>query len=151
MKIRNIRSKKNTDYHSRIKKLWDFGISFASVAGLYGILFRLGITCPFKFITGISCAGCGMTRAWLALLRLDIKGAFYYHPLFFLPPFAVILFLFKNKINKRLYNFLIFTLICLFAIIYVFRLVQGTNDIVVFHPEDNILLRAMRLCTQLRR
>lgn len=151
MKIKATHTKKNTDQHFNIKKLWNIGISFAAVAGLYGVLFRLGITCPVKFITGISCAGCGMTRAWIALLHLDIKGAFYYHPLFFLPPFAVILFLLKSKINKKLYTFLIFTIICLFAIIYVFRLVQGTNDIIVFHPEDNILLRAMRLYTQLRR
>lgn len=142
---------KITDTHNKRKRLWDLGISAASVVGLYGILSGLGITCPIKFITGISCAGCGMTRAWIALLHLDIKGAFYYHPLFFLPPFAVILFLLKSNINKKLYTFLIFTIICLFAIIYVFRLVQGTNDIVVFHPEDNILLRAMRLYTQLRR
>ncbi|WP_373689128.1 DUF2752 domain-containing protein [Clostridium sp. YIM B02551] len=50
---------------------------------LYAILRVVGIGCPIKFLTGISCAGCGMTRAWIRVIHLDFKGAFYYHPLFF--------------------------------------------------------------------
>lgn len=41
-----------------------------------------GNNLPYKYITGISCAGCGMTRAWIALLHFDINTAFMYHPLF---------------------------------------------------------------------
>ena len=44
--------------------------------------------CPFRFFFGISCPGCGMTRALLAALRLDFAAAFSYHPLFFLLPFS---------------------------------------------------------------
>ena len=45
-----------------------------AVALFYGALQLAGITCPIKYITGISCPGCGMTRAWLSLiLRGDIK------------------------------------------------------------------------------
>lgn len=140
------------DYRLQVKKFLDFGGAAAAVAGLYWILFNwFGITCPVKFLTGISCAGCGMTRAWVALLHFDIEKAFYYHPLFFLPPVAVILFLLKKRICSRVYTFLIFTMILLFAIIYTFRLVQGNGDIVVFHPEDGILLRAMKQCMELRR
>ena len=36
--------------------------------------------CPFRFFFGISCPGCGMTRALLAALRLDFAAAFSYHP-----------------------------------------------------------------------
>lgn len=32
--------------------------------------------CPFRFFFGISCPGCGMTRALLAALRLDFAAAF---------------------------------------------------------------------------
>ena len=38
--------------------------------------------CPFFYVLGIRCPGCGMTRALLSLLHLDFKAAFYYHPLF---------------------------------------------------------------------
>ena len=46
--------------------------------------------CPFRFFFGISCPGCGMTRALLAALRLDFAAAFSYHPLFFLLPFFLL-------------------------------------------------------------
>ena len=39
-----------------------------AVVVLYMAMESIGITCPIKFITGISCAGCGMSRAWLAFL-----------------------------------------------------------------------------------
>ncbi|HCO68648.1 MAG TPA: hypothetical protein DIT04_12945 [Dysgonomonas sp.] len=35
--------------------------------------------CPFKFITGIPCPGCGMGRATLALFRGDIQQSLYYN------------------------------------------------------------------------
>ena len=54
----------------------------AAIIGMYGMMGMMGITCPILFMTGISCAGCGMTRAWLSLFRLDFGAAFYYHPLF---------------------------------------------------------------------
>lgn len=44
--------------------------SVAAVVVLYVILESFGVTCPIKYITGISCAGCGMSRAWIALLHL---------------------------------------------------------------------------------
>ena len=56
--------------------------ALAGIALLYVALEAFGVTCPIRFLTGISCAGCGMSRAWLSLLRLDLAGAVYYHPLF---------------------------------------------------------------------
>ncbi|MCR4688385.1 MAG: DUF2752 domain-containing protein [Saccharofermentans sp.] len=37
--------------------------------------------CPFKALTGFPCPLCGTSRAFLSLLKGDIEGAFYYHPL----------------------------------------------------------------------
>lgn len=34
------------------------------------------LVCPFHFITGLYCPGCGVSRMCLALLRLDVDGAF---------------------------------------------------------------------------
>ena len=39
--------------------------------------------CPIRRFWGISCPGCGMTRACAALLRLDFQTAAAYHPLVF--------------------------------------------------------------------
>lgn len=58
--------------------------AIAAVVILYIVLECFGITCPIKFITGVSCAGCGMSRAWLACLRLVLKRHFIIiHCLFF--------------------------------------------------------------------
>ncbi len=106
-------------------------------------LYITGIGCPIKFVSGISCPGCGLTRAWLAFLHLDIKGAFYYHPLFFLVPFIIALVICKDRVNKRVYNILMCLIIMAYVIIYAIRLLQG-SDIVVFKPYDNILFRLIR-------
>lgn len=64
--------------HRRIEVI----TSVAAVVVLYVILESFGVTCPIKYITGISCAGCGMSRAWISLLHFNIHDAFMYHPLF---------------------------------------------------------------------
>lgn len=118
--------------------------AFMAVVIFYFVIELFGVTCPIKFITGISCAGCGMSRAWLALLRLDLKKAFYFHPLFWLPPLFLIIYFFKNHINIKIYKILIFTIIFLCAIVYLYRLIMGNSDVVVFQPENNILFRIIR-------
>jgi hypothetical protein len=40
--------------------------------------------CPVKKGTGFPCPGCGMSRAFVAIGRGDLKAAFYFHPLSFL-------------------------------------------------------------------
>lgn len=119
--------------------------SVAAVVMLYVILESFGVTCPIKYITGISCAGCGMSRAWIALLHFNIHEAFMYHPLFFLPPVVVIVMLLKSKINIKIYKIIIFTIIIMFAIVYMCRLIWSGDDVVVFEPQNNILFRIIRV------
>ena len=38
--------------------------------------------CPFRYIFGVSCPGCGMTRALVAAVFSDLETAFGFHPLF---------------------------------------------------------------------
>ena len=118
--------------------------SVTAVVVLYVILESFGVTCPIKYITGISCAGCGMSRAWIALLHFNIHEAFMYHPLFFLPPVVVIVMLLKSKINIKFYKILMFTMAGAFVIVYLYRMFIGTGDIVVFEPQNNILFRIIR-------
>ncbi|HBA11937.1 MAG TPA: DUF2752 domain-containing protein [Eubacterium sp.] len=118
--------------------------SVAAVVVLYVILESFGVTCPIKYITGISCAGCGMSRAWIALLHFNIHEAFMYHPLFFLPPVVVIVMLLKSKINIKSYKIFMFTMAGAFVIVYLYRMFIGTGDIVVFEPQNNILFRIIR-------
>lgn len=118
--------------------------SVTAVVVLYVILESFGVTCPIKYITGISCAGCGMSRAWIALLHFNIHEAFMYHPLFILPPVVVIFMLLKSKINIKFYKIFMFTMAGAFVIVYLYRMFIGTGDIVVFEPQNNILFRIIR-------
>lgn len=116
----------------------------AAVVILYIILESLGVTCPIKYLTGISCAGCGMSRAWISLLHLNLQDAFMYHPLFFLPPVALIIMLCKSKINIKFYKIFMFTIAGAFVIVYLYRMIAGNDNIVVFEPQNNIIFRIMR-------
>ena len=111
------------------------------VAAFYLIMELVGITCPIKFLTGISCAGCGMSRAWLALLHLDIRKAFAYHPLFFTPPIFMIVWMQKGHIKEKVYKNFIFTMIVLYVSVYFVRLIILKDDIAVFHPENGFIFR----------
>ena len=97
--------------------------------------------CPIRRFWGISCPGCGMTRAWIALLHFDINTAFMYHPLFFLPPVALIIFLLRKKLNKKLYYTLFAIILTAFIIVYIYRLFNCHDGIVVFEPQNNIIHR----------
>ena len=47
-------------------------------------LTHLSIPCPFHAITVLQCPGCGVTRMCLALLRLDVSGAWKANPVLLL-------------------------------------------------------------------
>lgn len=80
--------------------------------------------CPIVLITGYPCAACGMTRAALALLRLDFQEALYYHAFIFpLAVMAIYLFikryLKKERIGKGVvYIFIIMVVLSLIYYIY---------------------------------
>jgi len=77
-------------------------IVFTTV-GVLGILvsnlFGRGI-CIFRFLFGIPCPACGMTRAHLSLFEGDIVNAFRYHPLFWVPALVCVLGL-LDKLSNR--------------------------------------------------
>lgn len=78
---------------------------------LFILLFvlNLNIPCAFKSAFGISCPGCGMTRAGKELLKLDFQNAYECNVLAI--PLALCLivsfFLIINDIIKNTNNFLI--------------------------------------------
>lgn len=102
------------------------------------------ISCPIKYISGISCAGCGMTRAWLSLLHLDFSAAFTYHPLFMLGPIVALLFIFNSYIPRKPRILIWSFLVSAFIIVYLLRLFVFSNNIVVANPADSIILKLFR-------
>lgn len=62
----------------RIKRLLTTVGIFLTVGILYFILNRLtgfAIPCPLHFITGLHCPGCGISRMFICLFKLDFIGA----------------------------------------------------------------------------
>lgn len=113
------------------------------IIGLFYLLIEaLGVTCPIKFVTGVSCAGCGMSRAWLALLRGDMLSAFSFHPLLLLPIPAVLLLIFRGKLSRRLSNVVLWAIAAVFLLVYIFRMLDPADAVVVFRPQEGIIWRA---------
>ncbi|MBO6254499.1 MAG: DUF2752 domain-containing protein [Bacteroidaceae bacterium] len=131
-----------------MKKIKDAILTILAVAFVYTIFYITGIGCPIKFLTGVSCMGCGMTRAYLSLLRLDFAGAFRYHPLFPIPAIAAVLFLFRSRISQKIVNFLLFTTIALFSIIYLLRILNPSDTVVVFEPANGAVVRGIHMIVE---
>ena len=67
-------------------------------AGLaYGFFVQMtgwAVPCVFRKATGFLCPGCGISRMCLALMQLDFRAAFSYHPVvILLAPFWLYAFL----------------------------------------------------------
>ena len=106
-------------------------------------LYLTNIGCPIKFITGISCPGCGMTRALFSLLRLDVKSAVYYHPLVIVMPVIVIIILLRNKLGRRLFKIFTVFFIVLFIAVYICRMADAGNSIVQINVRNGLIGRIL--------
>lgn len=111
------------------------------IAAFYAVIELAGVTCPIRFLTGISCAGCGMSRAWISLIKSDVAAAFAYHPLFWLPVPAGAVLLFRRHLPKALVRWTLGIACVLFLVVYVVRMLQPDDTIVVFAPETGLIYR----------
>ena len=125
-------------FRSEIQLLAIFA-AYCAVASL------LHIPCLIKLMTGVSCPGCGMTRACLSCLRLDFDSAFMYHPLWcVLIPATGLFVFFKIKENKTAIQILAICLIVLYLLVYLYRMLFLRGDVVVFAPRDGLIYRMIR-------
>lgn len=111
-----------------------------SIAGIIIIaacvLSFLPIGCPIKFATGLSCPGCGLSRAWFAALTLQPQEAFAFHPLFWTIPFALVAAVaLQMGIHSKLCTVIVVTLLVLFFVLWVIRLFSYP-DMELFVPAE---------------
>ena len=91
---------------------------------IYALMCFLRVGCVFYRFFGVICPGCYMTRAVLALLRLDFEAAFRCHPMVFsLPVIAVYIVKDGGLFNKKWLDITILSAIGAgFIICYILRL-----------------------------
>lgn len=81
------------------------------------IMYFFNIKCPFKLIFKIPCPGCGITRAYICVLRLEFKKAFEFNHVFWAVPILFFLLITEGKqsgkkwINIAVYSVVLFVFI----------------------------------------
>ncbi len=110
-------------------------------------LYLLDIGCVFRLMTGIPCPGCGMTRAWLAALRLDFAAAFAYHPLFWVVPIAFVLAFVREEVAssklKRGIDIAVIVLCVLVVAVWIVRLINPADaglSLAAMRPPESLTI-----------
>ncbi|MFT3982566.1 MAG: DUF2752 domain-containing protein [Lachnospiraceae bacterium] len=88
----------NTDrlFYACGKVLFFIGVVTVLLGAFGGLNWLLQLDgCVFRRVTGVYCPGCGGTRAFFALLRLEPVKSFLYHPAVIY--FAVLYLVFMGK------------------------------------------------------
>ncbi len=99
------------------------------------VIMKFFYKCPIAWFFGISCPGCGMTRALIAAAQLDFERAFYYHPLFpvvvLLIISAVVIYVKKIQLSSRVKIIITVALSAIFFAVYLYRLFHGSDIVKV--------------------
>ena len=109
-------------------------VIFLAVMHILILVFLIWVwRCPFYFLFGIPCPGCGITRAYLSLLEGNIAEAFYWNPMF-LPAGVTFLYaVHREKLpvrpGRRTELILGAVIIAGIAGCYVYRLLSGNGPI----------------------
>ena len=101
-------------------KLFTLGL----LAVLLAAYLLLKIPCPTMRFLNIPCPGCGMTRAWQAVLRLELKTAFAAHPMFWSVPVLALFAFYDGRLfkNRRVNAWVLWLLLGTFFLCYGIRL-----------------------------
>jgi hypothetical protein len=101
--------------------------------------------CPLYYLIGIPCPTCGMTRAFDALLSLDIMQAFYYNPSFILVFIVVFVFIFEQYINNKLVKKIYTICLILLVLIYIIRMIiYFPNHDVLNYNQESLLNKLLK-------
>ena len=71
---------------------------FTTLILIIKVLDLIKFKCFYRYILGIYCAGCGSTRMFKSILKLDMYQAFRYNPLMFILTILGFIYLIINMI-----------------------------------------------------
>lgn len=133
----------NVRNYRRMKKK-DIVYCVICVAVAAVVLDLMGIGCPIKYVTGVSCAGCGLTRAWRSVLGLDFGLAFYYYPLYWLVPIVGGIFWFRERIPGWVWKVAVGGSVIVVLIVYGVRLLDPNNGVVTVDVDKGVIGRMLQ-------
>ena len=130
------------------KKIGSDTVSWLIAVGatviIFAVMIAWGLPCPIKYMTGISCAGCGMTRAVLSAIGGEFSRAFYYHPLWFLVPIvAVILSVAKIMKKDRLFDVTLWGFAIAMLALWIVRLIDRNCTVVTVDFDASVWARVV--------
>ncbi len=113
-------------------------ISFLTIIVLHfftDLLLSSKYVCPFRYLFNIYCAGCGTTRMFLSIYKLQFYQAFRYNPLMFLYLILLIFYIifcfFKyRKIKLPNYKVIVFLILLMF----IFMILRNTETFSYLKP-----------------
>ena len=118
-------------------------LSLLLCLGLYCVIaILLSLPCPVLWITGVSCPGCGITRACLSLIRFDLESAIYYNPSVFVVILAAVLLFFSKK--KTTKNRILLTAAFFMIAVYLYRMLFAHAPVLQFDPANGAVGRLLR-------
>ncbi len=126
----------------------EFFALFFILAGYILFLYITKIGCPIRFLTGISCMGCGLTRACVSLLKGNLLEALVFHPLVLLLPIIGILFYRElTHKEKRIDKILWSIIIILFVLVYLIRL-ACKSEVVQININEGVIYKIVAYLRQ---
>lgn len=120
-------------------------LPLVGVVALYLLMCFLVTGCPIKFMTGIPCPGCGMTRAVTSCLHGDFAGAFHFHPLYPIAPLLVAYIFFEDMLPRRISVALCAAFAAAFLSVYIFRVFFTENSVTAIDLEYGIVVKLIKL------
>jgi len=144
-------SKKTADRIGRMIREYRTPVFAMVLFCIFGIALT-GSPCMLRTITGMPCPGCGLTRATLALFRLDAAEAFRDNPMVFLVwPSALLLvpLIVLKKISiKKCTPFFILFGVCMILAYIVRMILYFPNMEPMTYDYDSMLGRVILLVRQ---
>lgn len=122
------------------KKITEYATIALVVLAAIAFLYISGIGCPIRYMTGIPCPGCGMTRAVVSLLQLQFNEAFRYHPMIYVLPILVIFYILARCKGKSGNAVLWIGGIC-FVVIYLVRILILNDPVLEIDVMSGRILR----------
>lgn len=105
------------------------------------VFFVFKLPCPSQYLFGVSCPGCGMTRAFLAAFSGDIARSFMMHPFWIaLIPCVVVGFILHLKKKEKAFYIFTVSAIVVYIGVWVVRLIMG-DPVVQFNLESGAIYR----------